>query len=88
VKTLFVSLFAIELLILPFNSKRSRLPNPELRNRMATPVGATGSKVRFDGYPTGRLPHTDARKHSALLLQQSSVLDHPNVTDACHTLDG
>jgi hypothetical protein len=33
--------------ILPFNSKRSRLPNPAIRGGMATPVGETGSKVRF-----------------------------------------
>src|SRR3981189_1347744 len=33
--------------ILPFNSKRSRLPNPAVRGGIATPVGATGSKVRF-----------------------------------------
>jgi hypothetical protein len=33
--------------ILPFNSKRSRLPNPEVRAGMATPVRATGSTVRF-----------------------------------------
>src|SRR6267378_653655 len=33
--------------ILPFNSKRSRLPNPAVRGGMATPVGETGSKVRF-----------------------------------------
>ena len=33
--------------ILPFNSKRSRLPNPAVRGGMAAPVGETGSKVRF-----------------------------------------
>jgi hypothetical protein len=33
-------------LILPVNSKQSRLPNPRVRGGMATPVGATGSKVR------------------------------------------
>ena len=33
--------------ILPFNSKRSRLPNPAVRGGMATPVGATSGKVRF-----------------------------------------
>ena len=31
--------------LLPFNSKRSRLPNPAVRGGMTTPVGATGSKV-------------------------------------------
>ena len=35
--------------ILPLISKRSRLPNPAVRDRMATLVGATGSKVRFAG---------------------------------------
>jgi hypothetical protein len=29
--------------ILPFNSKRSRLPNPAVRGGMAAPVGATGA---------------------------------------------
>jgi hypothetical protein len=33
--------------ILPFNSKRSRLPKPRVRGGMATPVGATDSKVRI-----------------------------------------
>ena len=33
--------------ILPFSSKRSRLPNPAVRGGAATPVGATGSKVRI-----------------------------------------
>jgi hypothetical protein len=33
--------------ILPFNSKRSRLPNPAVRGGTAAPVGATGSKVRI-----------------------------------------
>ena len=37
--------------ILPSNSKRSRLPNPAIRGGMATPVGATGSKVRFARHP-------------------------------------
>src|SRR5216684_3744381 len=37
--------------ILPFNSKRSRLPNPAVRGGMATPVGETGSKVRFARNP-------------------------------------
>jgi hypothetical protein len=37
--------------ILPFNSKQSRLPNPAVRGGMATPVGATGSKVRFARQP-------------------------------------
>jgi hypothetical protein len=36
--------------ILPFNSKRSRLPNPAFRSSMA-PVGAIGSKVRFAHQP-------------------------------------
>ena len=33
--------------ILPSSSKRFRLPNPLVRGGMATPIGATGSKVRF-----------------------------------------
>ena len=33
--------------ILPFDSKRSRLPNPAVRGGMATAVGATVSKVRI-----------------------------------------
>jgi hypothetical protein len=33
--------------IVPFNSKRSRLPNPAVRGGMATPVRATGRKVRI-----------------------------------------
>jgi hypothetical protein len=36
--------------ILPFSSKWSRLPNPLVRGGMATPVGATGSKVRLACY--------------------------------------
>ena len=39
--------------ILPFNSKRSRLPDPVVRGGMVTPVGATGSKVRL-ARDTGR----------------------------------
>jgi hypothetical protein len=31
--------------------RHSRLPNPAVRGGMATPVGTTGSKVRFVGYP-------------------------------------
>src|SRR5258706_12613160 len=38
--------------ILPFNSKRSRLPNPAVRGVIAAPVGETSSKVRFARYPT------------------------------------
>jgi hypothetical protein len=41
--------------ILPFNSKRSRLLIPAVRGGMATPVGATGSKVRIARYPPGTL---------------------------------
>jgi hypothetical protein len=37
--------------ILPFNSDRSQLPNQAVRGGMATPVGATGSKVRFAHNP-------------------------------------
>jgi hypothetical protein len=37
--------------ILPLESKLSQLPNPALRGRMATPVGATGRKVRFVRHP-------------------------------------
>jgi hypothetical protein len=33
------------------NKKLSRLPNPAFRDRMATPVGATGSKVRVARQP-------------------------------------
>ena len=49
--------------ILPFSSKRSRLPNPVVRGAMATPVGAAGSKVRFARHPprtkkSGRLVST------------------------------
>src|SRR5260370_8886004 len=43
--------------ILPLISKRSRLPNPAVRAGVATPVGATGSKVRIARDPgaTGQL---------------------------------
>jgi hypothetical protein len=44
--------------ILPFNSNRPRLPNPAVRGGMATPIGATGSKVRVARQPEtmGELP--------------------------------
>jgi hypothetical protein len=37
--------------ILPLNSKRSRLPNPGVRDSVATLVRATGSKVRIALHP-------------------------------------
>jgi hypothetical protein len=43
--------------ILPVNSKQSRFLNPAVRGDMATPVGATGSNVRFARHSEGMGAH-------------------------------
>jgi hypothetical protein len=70
----------------PFNSKRSRLPNPAVRGGMATPVGETGSKVRFARQELTCWQNASAIKVNHLKsMNKSDVLDF---TIAINQLDG
>ena len=61
-------------LILPLVLNRSRWPNPAVRDGIVTPVGATGSKVRFARH-SGSIQDLTARSHLSC-----SVGDPPRKT--------
>jgi len=72
--------------ILPFNSKWSRLPNPAVRDDLATTLRATGCKVRFVRDPGGMSATNSQESRAAVSLELVSKRSGPVHCDICTSL--